>query len=67
MADIIDDANAIAEEHLKRHLQAALVPVAAGEPGECDDCGDGHPRLVNGLCAPCRDAEARRQRRLGGR
>jgi hypothetical protein len=67
VADIIDDANAIAEEHLSRHLKAAQRRVEPGEPGECDTCGEDHPRLVRGRCAPCRDEIAARRRKLGGR
>ena len=33
--------------------KAAAIP--AGHPGECDFCGEDMPRLINGVCAPCRD------------
>lgn len=33
--------------------QAAKIP--AGRPGDCDLCGEWSARLVNGVCAPCRD------------
>lgn len=33
--------------------KAAAIP--AGEPGDCDYCGEHSPRLVNGNCARCRD------------
>lgn len=33
--------------------QVAKIPV--GNPGECDLCGEWSGRLVNGVCAPCRD------------
>lgn len=33
--------------------RAAKMP--AGTPGECDLCGEYSQRLVNGVCAPCRD------------
>lgn len=59
MADLIDDANRIAEEHLERSLRAARVPFDPGEPGECENCGEDMPRLVNGRCAPCRDGRRR--------
>lgn len=32
---------------------AANIPV--GEPGDCDLCGEWSGRLVDGVCAPCRD------------
>lgn len=65
MPDIVDDANEIAAEHLRRHLAAAIQPVPSGEPGECSECGDASPRLVAGRCAPCRDAAALRLKRFG--
>ena len=33
--------------------KAAAIP--KGEQGECDKCGEDMPRLINGICAPCRD------------
>lgn len=36
-------------------VRAAIKPIAAGEPGECEHCGESSPRLVRGACAPCRD------------
>lgn len=33
--------------------QAANMPT--GKPGDCDGCGEWTSRLVDGLCAPCRD------------
>lgn len=33
--------------------QATKIP--AGKPGDCDLCGEWSARLVNGVCAPCRD------------
>lgn len=33
--------------------QAAKIP--KGKPGDCDLCGEWSVRLVNGVCAPCRD------------
>lgn len=59
MADQIDRANAYASaeaaarEAAVRQL-AAEIP--AGEPGDCDLCGEWTGRLVGGACAPCRDA-----------
>lgn len=26
-----------------------------GSPGECQQCGEDMPRLVNKICCPCRD------------
>lgn len=33
---------------------ASMIPI--GEPGQCRHCDEDSPRLVGGLCAPCRDA-----------
>ena len=33
--------------------KAAAIP--KGIPGICDLCGEDMPRLVGGVCAPCRD------------
>ena len=33
--------------------KAAEIP--KGIPGECERCGEDMPRLINGVCAPCRD------------
>ncbi|MEN2746446.1 conjugal transfer protein TraR [Sphingomonas sp. T9W2] len=60
MADAIDDANELAEQHLAHSLAAARVPVPAGEPGECQQCGEDSKRLIGGRCAPCRDGRNRR-------
>ena len=58
MADITDvtgermefeEAANIAEIRRK----AAEIP--KGVAGECDLCGEDMPRLINGVCAPCRD------------
>lgn len=59
MADQIDDANRLADEHLERSLRAARAPVPAGVPGECEECGEDMPRLVNGRCGYCRDGRRR--------
>ena len=63
MADKVDMAQTIEAEHLARAIAAARQPVPAGAPGECDDCGNDSPRLVNGLCAPCREPRPRLPRR----
>lgn len=59
MADVIDDANGLVEEHLARSLAAARVPIPAGVPGECEGCGEDMPRLVDGQCGFCRDGRSR--------
>ena len=55
MADVADLANDFAEAHRERSIRAARQPIPVGAPGNCDQCGNDSPRLVGGLCAPCRD------------
>ena len=58
MADLAD----ITDEHAAPLLEADVAyirykaqSIEPGKPGECDLCGEDMPRLVNGVCAPCRD------------
>lgn len=46
--EILDTVN------LARAREAASK-IPAGHPGDCDLCGEWSARLVNGVCAPCRD------------
>lgn len=58
MSDEIDAAQLREQEDTERALTAARETAARipkGEPGECGRCGEESPRLVNGVCAPCRD------------
>lgn len=48
---IIDMLQQQREAEIRR--QAAAIPV--GAPGDCAECGGESPRLVHGICAPCRD------------
>lgn len=54
MADEVDRA----QEHIERE-EAARKPapyrLPPGVPGECDMCGETSGRLIEGVCAPCRD------------
>ena len=48
------------QEELMREvaLQVAMrkaADIQAGNPGECDLCGEFSSRLVDGACCPCRD------------
>lgn len=63
MADQVDYAQAQQERLLEAAIRAAAKPIPAGVPGECDECGDDVPRLVGGLCAPCREPHPRVPRR----
>lgn len=55
MADIVDFATDLQQEHLERSIRAARAPIPVGVAGECQQCGEDMPRLVEGRCAPCRD------------
>ena len=58
MADEIDIANDRAAEAAARSeaaVRAAAAAMPAGEPGECERCGEPSGRLVGGACAPCRE------------
>jgi hypothetical protein len=59
MVDIVDMAVDIEAEHLTRGIARAAVPVPPGNPGECECCDWWMPRLVEGLCAFCRDGRPR--------
>lgn len=59
MADDVDMAVEIADEHLARNIQRARQPIAAGIAGECEQCFEDSPRLVGGRCAFCRDGRRR--------
>lgn len=59
MADIIDEANDLTQARIEDELArnaARLREMPQGAPGECKGCGDHSERIVNRLCAPCRDA-----------
>lgn len=63
MADEMDLASELEQEHLTRSISAARQPVPPGVPGECEECGYDRPRLIGGCCAPCRDGRSAHQRR----
>jgi len=55
MADEADHANDQADLINESYIRAARADIPPGEPGECEVCGEHSPRLVNRVCAPCRD------------
>jgi hypothetical protein len=58
MSDEIDLANTnsdLLQDAKIKNLRAQAAAIPAGEPGECNECGDQMLRLVNGVCAPCRE------------
>ena len=57
MTDEGDTSNDNIQLDIERRVEevrrnAELPP---GEPGDCERCGEWSGRLVNGVCAPCRD------------
>lgn len=65
MTDMADMATDIIAEHLAHGLCRISSDIPRGEPGECDACFETMPRIVGGMCAPCRD-RAVKMRRLRG-
>lgn len=59
MADVVDMAAELQDEHLALSLQRARLPIAEGVAGECEQCFEDSPRLVGGRCAFCRDGRRR--------
>lgn len=58
MADEIDVANDYAQKMEERSvaaIRAAAAEIPVGYSGECASCGLESKRLVNDMCAPCRD------------
>lgn len=55
MADAVDFATDLVADKLDQQIRVARAPIATGEPGECDECGEDMPRLVEGRCGFCRD------------
>lgn len=58
MADDVDKL----QEKIDRALESGIYQatkransIPKGKPGICKFCGWDAPRLVNGVCAPCRD------------
>ena len=55
MSDEIDLAQECAEIARVNSIRAASKPIPVGVPGDCDYCGEAHPRLVHCACPRCRD------------
>ena len=54
-ADKADGLIAAREKEALAAAQRAVADMPQGVPGECELCGEEWPRLVRGVCAPCRD------------
>lgn len=58
MADEADRAQDAVQDFSERSIQQAKAKAAEmpkGNPGDCELCGEWSGRLVQGVCAPCRD------------
>lgn len=58
MADEADQGSAdnqFFEDQVLKAAAAAAKNIPIGVAGECVRCGEESPRLVRGVCAPCRD------------
>jgi hypothetical protein len=54
-ADKTDIRAAVFLEATIRAVQATARRILPGEEGDCEKCGEHMPRLINGVCCPCRD------------
>jgi hypothetical protein len=55
VSDDVDVANDQAQQRLDILIKQARKPLAKGEPGDCTLCGEYSGRLIESVCAPCRD------------
>lgn len=55
LADITDERDAPTTEAVVAYIRQNAAAIPKGFPGICDLCGEDMPRLINGVCAPCRD------------
>ncbi len=53
--DEVDKANEEMERELEECIRAARGDIPPGAAGECETCGEWSGRLIEGMCAPCRD------------
>ena len=53
--DLVDKAQKRQEEELEAAIKAARRDIPPGVSGECELCGEWSGRLIQGVCAPCRD------------
>ena len=53
--DEVDQANDQAQQRLDILIKRASKPLQKGNPGDCDLCGEWSGRLIEAVCAPCRD------------
>ena len=54
-ADVTSERMEVQEAADIAAIRRKAAEIPKGIPGECDLCGEDMPRLINGVCAPCRD------------
>lgn len=67
MADVADNTDFILERFEREAIAANRGDIPAGNPGTCYACGEHFPRIVDGMCVPCREVEAARSKLRIGR
>lgn len=55
IADVTGERMEVQEAADIAEIRRKANEIPKGVPGECDLCGEDMPRLVGGVCAPCRD------------
>ncbi len=55
IADVTADRMEVQEAAGIAEIRRKAAQIPKGEPGECERCGEDMLRLINGVCAPCRD------------
>ena len=53
--DVAQDQEMHARDNYLQHVRRKAAEIPVGVAGECDYCGEWSGRLVDGVCAPCRD------------
>lgn len=54
-ADFTSNVIDIETERAILKVRNAAAKIPAGDPGDCEICGEWFSRLVNSVCARCRD------------
>ena len=55
IADVTGERMEVQEAAYIAEIRRKANEIPKGVPGICDLCGEDMPRLINGVCAPCRD------------
>ena len=54
-ADVTAERMEVQEAANIAEIRRKAAEIPKGVAGECERCGEDMPRLINGVCAPCRD------------